>query len=52
MMCGLDERRQAMEKLLEFAAKLDLEFPVVATSLREADKQQEYTLKQRDQDDD
>ena len=52
MMSGLGERRQAMEKLREFAAKPDLDFPVVAAVLRRAAEDQEQVLNRRIRDED
>jgi hypothetical protein len=52
MMCSLGERREAMEKLRESAAKLVVDFPVAATVLRRAADDQEQVLNRRLRDED
>ncbi len=51
-MSGLDERRDAVKKLGELAQMLDLQFPIVADLLREAEKSQQQVLNRRLRDDD
>lgn len=51
-MSGINERRDAGEKLRELAGRLDLQFPIVASLLREAAQEQEQVLRGRLRDDD
>lgn len=51
-MSSLSERRDAVSKLRELEAKLDLSFPIVAAILRSAAESQEDVLSRRLRDDD